>query len=140
MRGRGAACSLSQRGGGFELLGLKACIGRCLTRSKTCGRAGTCPCPAALPRIRLRLAAPLQRSFIGTHLQPHGRGRLFHLDQHRRSGGQRQIRLHVEPGRADHEPHHALRRAARHLPAQLRTGGQRFKRWSRCLGSRHLAG
>lgn len=138
MRGRGAACSLSQRGGGFELLGLKACIGRCLTRSKTCGRAGTCP--TALPRIRLRLAAPLQRCFIGAHLQPHYRGRLFHLDQHRRSGGQRQIRLHVEPGRADDKPHHALRRAARHLPAQLRTGRQRFKRWSRCLGSRYLAG
>ncbi len=140
MCGRGAACSLNQRSGGFELLGLKACIGRCLTGSKTCGRAGTCPCPAALPRIRLRLAAPLQRCFIGAHLQPHGRGRLFHLDQHRRSGGQRQIRLHVEPGSADDKPHHALRRAAHHLTAQLRTGGQCLQRWSRRLGGHHLAG
>lgn len=137
---RGAACCLNQRGGGFELLGLKACIGRCLTGSKTCGRAGTCPCPTALPRIRLRLAAPLQRSFIGAHLQQHRRSWLLDLDQHRRSGGQRQIRLHVEPGRTDRKPHHALRRAAHHLAAQLRTGGQRLKRWSRCLGSRHLAG
>lgn len=138
MRGRGAACSLIQRSGGFELLGLKACIGRCLTGSKTCGRAGACP--TVLTRIHLRLAAPLKRSFIGTHLQQHGGGRLLDLDQHRRSGGQRQIRLHIEPGRTDREPHHALRRAAHHLTAQLRTGGQCLKRWTRRLGGRHLAG